>query len=119
MSKRILAICACGVALATSMFGQAVFGNIVGTVVDPSGAAVPNAKVTIKDVGKGVSYSAITNATGNYAQTHLGIGTYEVRIEVAGFETFVQQNITVEVDAATQVNAQLKIGNVGEVVNVT
>ncbi len=119
MLKRIIAICTCSFVLAVSAFGQAVFGNIVGTVTDPSGSAVPNAKVTIKDLGKGVSYNALTNATGNYSQTHLVIGTYEVRVEAAGFDTFVEQNVVVEVDAATQVNAQLKIGNVGEVVNVT
>ncbi len=119
MSRRMIALCACALGLAGLGFGQAVFGNIVGTVVDPSGAAVPNAKVTIKDTGKGIVYSAVTNATGNYSQTHLVVGTYEVRVEANGFDTFVRQNVTVEVDAATQVNAELKIGNVGEVVNVT
>jgi hypothetical protein len=102
-----------------SAAGQAVFGNIVGTVTDPANAAVPNAKVTIKDVSKGVTYNLTTNATGNYEQSHLIVGVYEVRIEAPGFDTYLQQNTAVEVDATTQVNAQLKIGNVGEVVNVT
>ncbi|MES1257597.1 MAG: TonB-dependent receptor [Acidobacteriota bacterium] len=91
----------------------------MGTVTDPGDAAVPNAKVTIKDVAKGVVYTTTTNATGNYAQTHLIVGVYEVRVEAPGFDTFLQQNAAVQVDATTQVNARLKIGNVGEVVNVT
>jgi hypothetical protein len=119
MSKYIVALCLCLVAGVNSSFGQAVFGNIVGTVTDPQGAAVPNAKVTITDPSKGVSYTVNTNATGNYSQTHLVVGMYEVRVELSGFETSVEQNVDVEVDAATQVNVQLKIGNVGEVVNVT
>ena len=105
--------------LPISTFGQAVFGGIVGSVTDSSNAAIPHAKVTVRDVGKGVSYITTTNDTGNYAQTHLIVGVYEVRVEAPGFETYVQQNVNVEVDATTQVNAQLHPGNVGEVVNVT
>src|SRR5579871_1001705 len=100
-------------------FGQAVYGSIVGTVTDSSGGAVPNAKVTIRDVGKGVVYTTTTNETGNYSQIHLIVGTYEVRAEANGFDTFVQQNVSVNVDATTQINAQLHPGAVGETVNVT
>ena len=87
--------------------GQAVYGSIVGTVTDSSGGAVPKAKVTIADVGKGVNFSNTTNESGNYSQTHLIAGEYEVRVEAAGFQTYVQRNVKVEVDSVTQVNAQL------------
>src|SRR5215475_4266373 len=100
-------------------FGQAVYGNISGTVVDSSGAAVSQAKVTITDAGKGVNYVTSTNESGNYSQTHLIVGVYEVRVEMAGFTTYVQRNVNVEVDATTQIDLKLTIGNVGEVVNVT
>ena len=99
--------------------GQAVYGSIVGTVTDSTGAAVPKAQVTVVDVGKGVSYTTSTNESGNYSQTHLIAGTYEVRVEASGFKTFAQQNVAVQVDQVAQVNAQLAIGNVGEVINVT
>lgn len=98
---------------------QAVYGSIVGTVTDGTGASVPNAKITITDVGKGVNYSVTTNETGNYSQLHLIVGTYEVRVEAAGFATAVQQNARVAVDIATQVNFELKLGNVDQVLNVT
>ncbi|HJZ78785.1 MAG TPA: TonB-dependent receptor, partial [Pyrinomonadaceae bacterium] len=100
-------------------FGQAVYGNISGTVVDSNGAAVSQAKVTITDTGKGVNYVTSTNESGNYSQTHLIVGVYEVRVEMAGFTTYVQRNVNVEVDATTQIDVKLTIGNVGEVVNVT
>ncbi len=87
--------------------------------MDSSNAAIPHAKVTVRDVGKGVSYATTTNETGNYSQTHLILGVYEVRVEAPGFDTYVQQNVNVEVDANTQVNARLHPGQVGEVVNVT
>ena len=65
-------------------FGQAVYGSISGTVTDSSGAAVPSAKVTITDTGKGVSYTTTTNESGNYTQGHLIVGTYYVRVEASG-----------------------------------
>ena len=66
---------------ATAAFGQAVYGNIVGTVTDPSGAAVPNAKVTITDLGRGISVNTTTNESGNFTQRSLIVGRYQVRIE--------------------------------------
>jgi len=100
-------------------FGQAVYGSIVGSVTDSTNASIPHAKVTVRDVNKGISFTTQTNETGNYAQTHLIVGVYEVRVEAQGFDTSVQQNVNVEVDATTQVNAQLHPGKVGETVSVT
>ncbi len=98
---------------------QAVYGSISGTVTDSTGAAVPKAKVTIADTGKGVTFAAATNESGNYNQTHLIAGVYEVRVEAPGFDTFVQRNVNVQVDTVVQVNARLTVGAVGEVVNVS
>src|SRR5262249_19198220 len=81
-------------------------------------ALIPNAKVTITDTGKGVSFSTTTNDSGLYSQGHLIAGVYQVRIEASGFDAFVQQNVKVEVDSVTQVSAKLTVGAVGEVVNV-
>jgi len=100
-------------------FAQAVFGSIVGTVTDEQGASVPNAKVTITDVNKGVSYETTSNASGDYAQQHLIVGTYRVRVEATGFQAFVQDTVQVNVDASTQVNATLKLGAVTQTVEVT
>jgi hypothetical protein len=105
--------------LPTASLAQAVYGSIVGNITDSTNAAIPHAKVTVRDLGKGVSYTTVTNETGNYSQTHLIIGVYEVRVEAPGFETFVQQNVNVSVDLSTQVNAQLRPGTVGEVISVT
>ena len=104
--------------LPAASFGQAVYGAISGNVTDSSGAAVPRAKVTITDLGKGVIYNTSTNESGNYSQTHLIVGTYSVRVESPGFDAYVQSSANVEVDAVTQINARLTVGAVGEVVNV-
>ncbi|PYV09417.1 MAG: hypothetical protein DMG23_10960, partial [Acidobacteria bacterium] len=105
-----LVVLSISLALPRLSFGQAVFGNIFGTVTDPTGAVVPAAKITLTEVGKGVSVSTTTNESGNYTQTHLVSGTYKVTIEASGFKTVVQQNVTVSVDTSTRVDAVLELG---------
>jgi protocatechuate 3,4-dioxygenase beta subunit len=56
---------------------QAVFGNIIGSVTDPSGSAVPNASVDITDADRGTSYHVVTNDSGNFELTHLLAGHYK------------------------------------------
>jgi hypothetical protein len=111
-----LALSAC---MPVAAIAQAVYGSIVGTVTDSTGAGVPKAKVTISDIGKGVTFSTSTNESGNYSQTHLIVGIYEVRVEASGFQNYVRRNVGVEVDATTQVDVQMSLGSVGEVINVT
>jgi outer membrane receptor protein involved in Fe transport len=99
-------------------FGQAVFGSISGVVTDSSGAAVSGAKVTVTETGKGVVYTTTTNSSGNYTQSHLIVGQYEVRIESLGFQTFVQPSVHVDVDTVARVSATLPVGKLNEVVSV-
>ena len=66
--------------------GQAVYGSILGTVTDPSGAAVNGAKITVTSQTKNVSSEATTNESGNYSVTHLIPDVYTVRIEGTGFQ---------------------------------
>ena len=104
---------------AVRVLAQAVYGSIVGTVTDEQGAAVPNAKVTITNIGQGVSFATTTNESGNYEQTHLIPGTYKVHVEVQGFEAYTQEGVVVNADVATQVNANMKLGAVTQTVEVT
>src|SRR5580704_1548700 len=99
-------------------FGQAVYGNITGDVKDQAGAAVPNAPVTVRDLARGVLYKTASNASGNFTQTHLLPGRYEVRVVVAGFADFVS-TAEVQVDSDTRVDAQLQIGQTSTSVTVT
>jgi hypothetical protein len=98
--------------------GQAVYGTIVGTVVDPQGAAVANAKVTVTDTQRQVSFSTTTNADGNYTQRFLIAGTYQVRVESAGFKAAVQ-TVSVSVDQETRANLRLEVGEVTQVVEIS
>jgi hypothetical protein len=105
--------------VSATALAQAVYGNIVGTVTDSVGSVVPNAKVTITNENQGVSFETVTNVSGNFSQTHLIVGTYRVRVEAPGFQVSLHEHIDVNVDATTEINTQLKVGQVGETVLVT
>src|SRR6266853_1062238 len=83
----MLTICICLVTLtAQPVWGQAVYGSIIGTVTDPQGAAVANAKVTVLNERKGTTDTTTSNESGNYSVTHLVADTYTVRAEASGFK---------------------------------
>ena len=69
-----LALCAI-LCSSVRLHGQAVYGSIVGTVLDSSGAAVANAKVTIRNVERDTANETTTNESGNYTQRYLIVGT--------------------------------------------
>src|SRR5258705_6434169 len=87
-----IVFCALGTPLASA---QAVFGSIFGTVTDPSGAAIPGAKVVVTSATKGTTVETTTNADGNYSVTHLIPDAYNVRAEGAGFKAFEAKGIVV------------------------
>ncbi len=99
--------------------GQAVFGSILGTVTDPSGAAVANAKVTVTDEGKGTTEQTTTNDSGNYSVTHLIPDSYTVRVEASGFKVLEFKGIPVSADAGSKVDGQFQVGSTSEQVEVT
>lgn len=79
------------VVISALAFGQAISGNIVGTVVDQSGAAVVNADVTATNIATGVSTTAKTNGTGEYRFGNLPVGSYKFTTKAPGFRTTVVQ----------------------------
>jgi|HubBroStandDraft_6_1064221.scaffolds.fasta_scaffold00047_47 hypothetical protein len=99
--------------------GQAVFGSITGTVTDPSGAAVPNAKVTVTDQAKGTTDHSATNESGNYSVTHLIPDPYTVRVEAQGFKVIEFKDIAVSADTDSRIDGQFQVGSTSEQVEVT
>ena len=75
-----------------SVHAQESGGNL-GAVTDPSGAAVGNAKVTIRNTATGVVRNVTTNSEGLYIAPNLIPGRYEVRVEATGFSTAVQSGL--------------------------
>ena len=106
-------------ALPRAAFSQAVYGSIFGTATDPSGAAVPGAKVTITNLNKNTRFETTTNEAGNYSRTQLIPDPYQVEVEATGFRKAVVGDITVSADTAARVDVQLQVGDVAEQVEVT
>jgi Carboxypeptidase regulatory-like domain/TonB dependent receptor-like, beta-barrel len=100
-------------------FGQAVYGSVFGTVTDSSGAAVPNATVTITNTGTNVSETTRTNGSGYYTQTRLIPGTYRVKVEAPTFKAAVVDAVVVNVDTASTINITLQAGQVSEQITIT
>jgi hypothetical protein len=107
-----------GVALlSTIAYGQET-ASIVGTVTDPTGASVPNAKVTITNTDTGVARSTTTNTAGAYAAPQLSIGHYNVRVEVTGFKAYEQKGITLNVNDTVRADVVLQVGETQESITV-
>jgi len=95
------------------------FGSIVGTVKDPSGAVIADAKVTATEVGKNLSRSAVTDASGYYVISSLRPAEYNLTVEATGFHTFDQKGVTLLADQTLTANAQMQVGAVSESVSIT
>src|SRR5208283_1765319 len=122
MTKRwvlSLVVCAILALASTAAYGQAVFGNIVGTATDPQGAAVANAKVTVTSTTKDTSVTAMTNESGNYSVTHLIPDVYKVKFEAAGFKTSELGNVPVFADGTYRADVQFIVGSTSETMEVT
>lgn len=102
-----------------SAFGQATNGNIVGTVLDPTGAAVANVAVTGENVATGVKSTATTDDSGTYRLANLPVGTYKVTASGPGFTPRAVDGVSVSLNITSTVNISLQVGNVATTVEVT
>jgi carboxypeptidase family protein/TonB-dependent receptor-like protein len=100
----VLLLVAALLAGGTRIQAQAVFGSIVGTATDPSGAVIPNATIVVTDVSKGTSQTVQSNGAGNYSVLRLIPDTYIVKATATGFAPAEADNVVVSADSAPQVN---------------
>jgi Carboxypeptidase regulatory-like domain len=98
---------------------QQITGSIVGTVKDQQGAVVPGASVKATNVDTGFSRVATTANDGAYRIEYLPVGKYQVEVEMAGFQKFVQENIVLAVDQTEALNVTLDVGAASQTVTVT
>ncbi|NOT62180.1 MAG: TonB-dependent receptor, partial [Acidobacteria bacterium] len=89
-----------------------------GTVTDPQGAAVPDAKVTATNQGTKLEYNAKTSDSGVYTIPFLPVGVYVINAEKSGFKKIASNDIKLEVNQIARVNLELTVGQVSEIVNV-
>ncbi|HWT66093.1 MAG TPA: TonB-dependent receptor [Terracidiphilus sp.] len=107
----VLAIIACaGLLLSIPTRAQSVYGSIFGTVTDTTGAAIPNATITVRDEAKGTVVTTVSNASGDYTVPHLIPDSYMLRVTAKGFKNFETKGITVQADTAPRIDPTLEVG---------
>ncbi|MGA7859624.1 MAG: carboxypeptidase regulatory-like domain-containing protein, partial [Terracidiphilus sp.] len=94
-------------------------GKIVGTVLDPTGAPVSGAKVTITNEGTGEARAGTSDDSGDFTFPILPVGTYSIKVTATGFQGYQQKGIVLDVDQNITVNAHLAVGSNTEVVTVS
>lgn len=100
-------------------FGQIDRGAIAGTIVDTSGAIVPNATVTITNKATGVAVTTPVDASGEYQVLTLIPGIYSVKVSAEGFDSVLRDNITLHVQDHLSLDFTLKVGSVKTEIVVT
>jgi outer membrane receptor protein involved in Fe transport len=111
---RALALCLCSFAL----FAQVNTGTINGSVVDPSGAAIPNAKVILKNQNTGTDQVLTAGPDGLFRVPFVQPGIYSVKAEAPGFRTYEQKNLEVLLGREVAVNIKMEVGATSESVVV-
>lgn len=119
MTKIVIRVFSAVFAAALFIEAQTTAGRIVGSITDASGAAVPEASVTVTHIDTGATRTTSTDSAGNYVVPNLLVGSYEVAIEMKGFKKFVQRPIVLEVDQTARIDGRLQTGAVTESITVT
>jgi hypothetical protein len=100
-------------------FAQTVDANLVGTVSDPSGSVIANAKVTATNTGTNVPYETTTNSDGDYRLNNLPVGKYDVNVTVTGFAPKTESGVQLDLNHTSQLNFSLAVGSTSQTVDVT
>ena len=107
------------VGASTSLSGQTVYGSIVGTVTDASGAAIAGAAVTLTNLGTNESRATVSDDSGNYTLVNLLPASYGISVEKPGFKKMTRRPIRVEVQGAIRIDAALEVGDASQTIAVT
>ena len=105
--------------LSSSAWSQGIFATLTGVVTDPQQSVVPNAKVTLRDVGSGSERQTVTNGEGFYTFASVPVGTYSLSVEAQGFKVHKEAAIRLGGGDQRNVNVALAVGGSTETVEVT
>ena len=99
--------------------GFAQEATLVGTITESSGAVVPNAAITITNVGTGQIRTLVSNETGQYVAGALPIGTYDVKVQASGFSAADTTGVVLNVGDRRRIDFTLKVGVAQQSITVT
>jgi len=121
LRKSLLLLCGLWIVatLAIQLSAQSITaGDVVGTVTDPTGAAIPGATVTLANAATNNSQKANTNGDGSYRFAFVAAGTYNLTVTASGFQTQQHPRISVTPGQPTPVNVQLTVAGASQTVDV-
>ena len=105
--------------MTTLVFGQATDGNMVGTIMDATGAAVPGATVTITNTATGIKYVSKSGSLGEYRFNNVPSGSYDVSATASGFSTATLKDVTVNLNATITANLTMQVGQLTTTIEVS
>jgi Carboxypeptidase regulatory-like domain/TonB-dependent Receptor Plug Domain len=111
----LLLVCA----FALPMLAQFTTARLAGVVLDPSGAGLAGAQVTVRDELTSYTRDTTTNASGEYVFPSLPVGTYQITVAMSGFTSYVQKGIVLQVAQSANLPVRMKLGAVAQQVTVT
>ena len=103
----------------SAAFAQSIFGSLSGTVMDPTGAVVPGAKINVQNDATKVTQQYVTNKDGYFSATQLPVGTYSVSVTAKGFENWNGTGIVLNGSDERTVSISLKVGTESQTVEVS
>jgi hypothetical protein len=113
--RKVLVVIAIGV---LNLSAQQITGSIRGSVVDSTGALVQGASVAARQTETGLTRTATTGRNGTYVLLELPVGHYQLRITAAGFQEYVQDGISLNVNETASITTHLSVGSEKEQVQV-
>src|SRR5215469_11208680 len=103
----------------SAVHAQLPTADIIGTVTDSSGGALPGARVTVTNVGTGEVRTTETASNGDYSFSLLQLGSYSVVVDAKGFKKLTAPNVTLASGDRARVDAKMEIGDITQTVEVT
>jgi hypothetical protein len=97
---------------------QVLYGTLVGTVEDPSRAAVPEASVKLASPGTGLTRETSTDVDGRFQFTDVHPGAYTLTVSRAGFRAYIKTGVEITINTVSRVDVQLEVGAITEAVTV-
>src|ERR1700682_155182 len=100
-------------------FAQRDLATILGSVTDPQGGVVPNAKVTITEDSTGLAYDVVTDTNGTFIRPLIKPGIYTITVEAAGFKKGIQKGVELTAGGRVDVPVSLTVGEVTQTVEIS
>jgi len=118
MCRRVLWVVVVSLLLAADLASAQTFGQITGRVVDASGGVLPGASVTVTNPQTGVAATEPANTAGVYVFPNLLPGTYNVKVELQGFQSAVRNSVELQTQQTVRLDFSLAIGTIAETVEI-